>query len=355
MAQSESAEAFSAESGGRRWPSVTVVFLAYNRREDLRLSLRKTLVDLDYEHDRLNIIVVDNASTDNTAEMVRHEFPGVQLIERTWNCGISGWNDGFARATGEYVLALDDDCYLPTDGLRRAVAEAQREEADLVSFGVMSAVREDWRFDIDEYRTGLLAFWGCAVLMRREVLESLQGYDPEIFLWANEVEFLLRFYDHGFRHLHAPEIVAVHAKAPLTPYDPLPERAYRFNSRNFGYVAGKLLRAPDAAATLPALLGWNLIEGLLHGIPGLRGLRDTVEGFLHGLRHRRPVAPRLSRLYRRNFLDFANPLAVYRPLPEAVRHAFRVRRGERVMIQHREEWLAKRERYYPMQRRVLQL
>lgn len=345
----------ASEAEADRWPTVTVVFLAYNRRGDLRLSLRKTLEELDYESDRLDVIVVDNASDDGTAEMVRNDFPGVQLIERSWNRGISGWNDGFARATGEWVLALDDDCYLPPEGLRGAVAEAQREQADLVSFGVRSAVRDDWRFDIDEYRTGLLAFWGCAVLMRREVLESLHGYDPEIFLWANEVEFLLRFYDRGFRHLHAPEIVAVHAKAPLTPQDPLPERAYRFNSRNFAYVAGKLLCLRDAVAIFPALLGWNIVEGLQHGVPGLRGLRDTVEGFLHGLRRHRPVAPRLSRLYRRNFLDFANPLAVYRPLSEAVRYAIKVRRGTPAILKHRDEWLAKRERYYPTERSSLKL
>ena len=355
MAEPEYALAPATEAGEDPWPRITVVFLAYNRREDLRLSLSKTLVELDYEPDRLDVIVVDNASSDGTAEMVRHEFPGVQLIERSWNCGISGWNDGFARATGDYVLALDDDCYLPPDGLRRAIAEARREEADLVSFGVRSAVREEWRFDIDEYRTGLLAFWGCAVLTRRRVLEALGGYDPEIFLWANEVEFLLRFYDRRFRHLYLPEVVAVHAKAPLTPRDPLPERAYRFNSRNFAYVAAKLLRARDAVATLPALIGWNVVEGILHGKPGLRGLRDTFEGFVHGVRHRRPVTPGLSRLYRENFLDFANPLAVYRPLPEALRHALKAWRGTDEILNHRDEWLAKRERYYPLERRTLQL
>src|SRR2546430_10395163 len=40
-----------------------------------------------------------------------------------------------------------------------------------------------------------LTFWGCAVLMRRRVIDSLAGYDPEIFVWANEVELMIRFFE----------------------------------------------------------------------------------------------------------------------------------------------------------------
>ena len=202
-------------------PSVTVVFLVYNRQEELRRSLTKTL-ELDYDHGRLDVIVVDNASGDGSAEMVRRDFPHVRVIRRSSNAGVSGWNDGFDAATGDYVLALDDDCHLPPDGLRRAVAEAREQRADLVSFGVVSSKDGAHRFDLEELRTGLLSFWGCAVLMRREALRELGGYDPGIFVWANELEFMLRFFDRGFRHLHLPEVVAVHERGrpggPTAPY-----------------------------------------------------------------------------------------------------------------------------------------
>src|SRR5256885_3964020 len=60
----------------------------------------------------------------------RGEFPQVRLITREDNIGAPAWNDGFAIARGDYVLILDDDCYLPPDGLRRAVAAAVEHEAD---------------------------------------------------------------------------------------------------------------------------------------------------------------------------------------------------------------------------------
>src|SRR6476620_8500002 len=117
-------------------PSITIVFLVYNRRDELRVSLQKMLHESDYPRERGDVVVVDNASEDGAAEMVREEYPEVQLIRREVNTGVSAINDGFAVATGDYVLGLDDDCYLPPAGLRRAIALAQEHQADLVSFGV---------------------------------------------------------------------------------------------------------------------------------------------------------------------------------------------------------------------------
>ena len=300
------------------WPTVTIVFLAYNRREELRESLQRTLFESDYARELIDVIVVDNASTDGTADMLREEFPQVQLIVRDKNVGVSGWNDGLAQARGEWVLLLDDDCYLSADGLGRAVRAAKGEEVDLVSFKVVSTQNPEWVFS-DKYRTGLFSFWGCAVLMRLEVIEALGGYDPEIFVWANELEFLLRFYDRGFKHLHCPEIVAHHMKAPGdgTGFD---ARSYRINARHFAYIAGKLFRPRDAFEAFGALLARNVRDGLRRDRGAFSALPDSVRGFANGLRHRDPLRkPELSRFYRRNFESFASPWWLSRPLSELVR------------------------------------
>lgn len=335
------------------WPTVTVVFLAYNRREELRVSLTKTLGELEYDHDRLDVIVVDNASTDGTTEMLARDFEGVRVIARPSNNGVSGWNDGFAIASGDYVLVLDDDCYLPPEGLRRAVAEAREQSADLVSFAVRSSQEQSYRFDLVEYRTGLFSFWGCAVLMRREVLSALDGYDPEIFVWANELEFMLRFFDRGFRHLHLPEVVAVHAKAPTVwgGGTSFPERPYRINYHNFGYIAAKLLRPRDALEALIALLMQNVRDGMRMDSVAYRALPGTVRGFARGLLHRRAVRAEVSRAYRHNFETFASPWWIARPLPEIARSGFR-KGGPN---SRHDDWMAERARFYPEQRGVLEL
>ena len=344
-------------------PSVSIVFLVYNRAAELRESLERMTRESDYPAELVDVIVVDNASQDGASDMVRAEFPDVQLITREVNCGISGWNDGFAVARGDYVLALDDDCYLPPDGLRRGIDGAREHGADLVSFGVVSSKDPALRFD-HQYRTGLLTFWGCAVLMRREVLERLGGYDPEIFVWANEVEFMLRFYDAGFTHLHLPEVLAVHMKGrDYTWAESVSLPSYRMNNRNLAYTAGKHLRGPQAAAALVALLTTHVRDGL-RGSPGaIKAIPTSTRGFVHGLRHRAPVRNReISRVYRRNFLSWASPWWFSRPpllflasLPAAVLRRLTGRRRPADHPGRQAEFYARAARYYPAAASTLRL
>jgi GT2 family glycosyltransferase len=324
----------------REWPTVTLVYLVYNRRKELRESLRRMLFESDYDSARVDVIVVDNASTDGSAEMVRDEFPQVQLLVRDENIGVSGWNEGLAAARGDYIVALDDDCYLPPDGLTSAVRAALEHHADLVSFKVVSSDDREYVFT-DKYRTGLFSFWGCAVLMRRSVVEALGGYDPEIFVWANELEFMLRFFDRGFRHLHYPAVAAVHMKPAGAGGSRIDKRAYRINARHFAYIAGKLFRRRDSLEALIALLARNIRDGLRRDTVAFTALPDTVRGFLHGLRHRDPLGnAELSRFYRRNFETFASPWWLSRPLPELLRAL------PRELIAGRPENVGRREQYF---------
>ena len=340
-----------------RWPTVTVVFLVFNRCAELRESLRRTLFESDYPADRVDVIVVDNASTDESAAMVRDEFPQVQLIRRDRNVGVSGWNEGLAAARGDYVLALDDDCYLPPEGLGRAVAAAREHAADLVSFRVISTANPEFVFT-DKYRTGLLAFWGCAVLMRREVVEALGGYDPEIFVWANELEFMLRFFDRGFRHLHLPEVVAQHMKPAGDGGTWIEERGYRINARHFAYVAAKHFRARDAVEALIALLTRSVRDGWRIDRVAYKAFPDTVRGFAHGLRHRDPVRnAELSHFYRHHFESFASPWWLSRPVGELIRklpgELLRGRRGP-VEGGRKELFFEERSRFYPNEPETLE-
>ena len=102
-------------------PLVSAVFLAYNRRDALRESVRRMTEDSGYPRDRLEVVVVDNASTDGTAAMVQAELPDVKLVRSAANIGAPAWNEGFAAAQGEYVLILDDDAYVDPGGLELAV------------------------------------------------------------------------------------------------------------------------------------------------------------------------------------------------------------------------------------------
>ena len=333
-------------------PLVTVVFLAHNRKEELRESVRRMLDESGYPSERLELIVVDNASSDGTVEMVRDEYPAVTFVETGANVGTSGWNEGFKIARGDYVLALDDDAYLRPGALEEAVRAAQEKDAGLVSFTVISSYDESYRFN-DAYRTGLLSFWGCAALVSRPALEELGGYDPNIFIWSNELEFTMRLLDKGFAHLHLPDVVAVHMKEPAVPvWDP---NRLRHNCRNWGYVAGKLMRPRDAVLTLASVALWTVVEAVARDRTRLAGFLPLFAGFAAGVRNRDPVRPVVSSTYRRNFRSFDWPWRYWRS-PAA---RLRARRGEESVDAQRrnpyEVYFADRRAFYPEGRASLRL
>ncbi len=325
------------------WPLVTVNVLAFNRREELGRTLETVLGDLDYPADRLEVVVVDNASSDGTAAMVRERFPSVELVVNPDNVGVAGWNAGFARGHGELFLVLDDDCYVRGDALKRAVLAAREARADLVSFSVRSDVDQSFYFN-EDYHCGLLAFWGCAALVSRRAVGLTGGFDPNIFIWAHEAEFVARVLDRGLRHLYLPEVTAVHLKAPHQ--GPGSVYSMRLNTRNFAYIAGRLLRRRHALRAAANLL----LRGLLIAIrrpAAARALPDVAQGLWAGLRHRQPVRPQVSAAYRENFIEFVNPLQFARgPLEIWRQRGDHAAAGADLNRRRRSFW-SEHERYYP--------
>ncbi len=328
------------------WPPVTVAIVAYNRRDPLRTTLATILWQVDYPSDRLEVIVVDNASDDGTDDMVEREFPGVTLIRAGDNLGAPGWNLAFTAGAGDWFLVLDDDCYVEGDAIKRAVAAAEANAAALVSFRVRSSVDPGYFFT-EEYVTGLLSFWGCAWLISRGALERLDGYDPNIFIWANELDFTLRLLDAGLSHLYLPEIVAVHMKAPSP--DTFNERVHVTNNGHLAYVAAKLLQPLDAARVVGRLMLLTLLDAVALSPRSLtRTLPSVLAGARRGLRARRPVRPAVSAAARDNFGSYANPLGFLRGPLERIRGG--VRAGD-PWVRFRE----RRPRFFPTGPARLQL
>jgi GT2 family glycosyltransferase len=330
---------------------VSIVFLAYNRREELLVSLDQVLHHLDYPEDRLEVMVVDNASTDGTAEAGRERYPRVQVIRNPENIGASGWNVGMTTACGDWRMILDDDCYISGDALKHAIHRAEEERADLVSFRVVSSVDPSYSFN-DQYHTGLLTYWGCSAIFSRRAIESEPFYDPNMFIWANEMELTMRLLNRGFRHLHMPEIESVHMKAPDISFH---ERLVRLNARHYAYIAAKLMRPRDAAVAVSNLVLHTVFGAYSEDTRGLSGLLEIPGGLVAGLRSRAPVRREVSRTYRRHTWHFANPLWNLRsPLA-------RLRSGtdpERIKAERKAKnarWYARRAEYYPAGTAVLEL
>jgi len=328
-------------------PEVTVAFLAFNRREELAESLRRMTDDMGCCLGGIETIVVDNASTDGTGAMVQHHFPFVRLLRNEKNVGASGWNRAFEVAKGDFILILDDDCYLEKGGLACAVAAAQDRDADLVSFTVVSSFDRSHKFNTD-YQTGLLSYWGCAALISRRAIAVLGGYDRNIFIWAIEAELTMRLLDRGLCHLFLPEVAAVHMKPPGGGTGHFLVHPYRMNAHNFAYISAKGLRPADAMIAAANLLTSALLDAIVDDKAALTALPRIVRGLLLGIRHRSPVCREVSDAYRRNFRSFASPWRFVRSPSERLHAGMRDVASDRG--KRHERYFAARPKYYPSQR-----
>ena len=220
-------------------PTVSLVISVWNRKDDLRENLqairRQTVPPLE-------VIVVDNASTDGTPEMVHDEFPEAVVIRmphsRYGAC--ETFNIGFASARGQFVGILDDDVVLPPDFVEAMLAEFAREPEStaILSPKVLEPQMPQWYVDspaMNEPRY-MATFRGCGSMAKADALRAAGWYDERFFIFGNERDLTTRLLNRGHRVKLAPHVV-VHHKAPFGMRHG--KRSLYYHVRNFWLYAFK--------------------------------------------------------------------------------------------------------------------
>ena len=219
-------------------PRISVIIVNYNGKDDLRrclAALRESTLPAE-------VIVVDNASRDGSAEMVRSESPEVKLLEPGANLYFcAGNNYGVKAATGDYALLLNPDTVPPPDALATLVhvmdnhpdyagptrqlrypnGDIQRTCSRIPGYRYLlltqtvlqflfrgarkKAEDHHWYFDEGWDRTSdfdVEAIPGSCTLMRRQELQL----SDHLLLYFNEDDLARRFAGRKFRFLAAPAI-----------------------------------------------------------------------------------------------------------------------------------------------------
>jgi GT2 family glycosyltransferase len=229
-------------------PIVSVVIVSHNCREPLRACLRS--LDDERVLTPLEVIVVDNDSSDDTGYTVASEFPWVRLIVNRTNAGFArAINEGIKFTSGEHLLLLNPDTVVPPGALGRLVGELERRPR--VGMLGCKLVRPDGTFDhackrgfptvlsalyyfsglagrfpdsprfaqytaahlgVDE--TGTVdAINGAFMLVRRSAVDDVGGLDERYWLWAEDLDWCHRFWEHGWEVLYWPEVEVIHLKS----------------------------------------------------------------------------------------------------------------------------------------------
>ena len=170
----------------------------YNRKDELMITLAKAKEVISYRPEDFEIVLVDNASVDGSADAVKINHPDVVLIENKINTGAPAWNLGFAKAKGDYFIIIDDDSHIIT-GLKEAL-EYMDGHADIgiLALNITSGpyTSKDWEL-VDKQDT--VGFIGCGAIYRKSVYEKVGGYAEWIFLYANEWDLGFRTWAAGYR------------------------------------------------------------------------------------------------------------------------------------------------------------
>lgn len=266
--------------------TIDVIVLSHNRWD----ALRKTLSALLAEPVACGITVVDNASTDGTAERLRAEFPSVGLLALTENIGVDAFNRAVAQSQAELVLILDDDATVPPRVLRQAAAVlAQRPELAAVALHPRHprTGRGEWPFAPDGATTSdAWPVMGCANLVRRADWLAVAGYEPAFFLYRNDTDLALKLLAAG-RGVHFdPSLIALH-DTPMGAGQRKSIRWHRLATRNWIWMSRRHARGRTAAWA--ALLGW----AWAHKLAGLSPSRQwaTLRGGFSGIFSPPPPTP----------------------------------------------------------------
>ena len=187
--------------------------------------------------------VVDNASRDDSVDVLREQFPKVALDVNTVNVGFGRANNQLLKhVQGQYVLLLNTDAFVQPDTLRKTLAYmASHSECGVLGVKLLSrdgTIQPSCRFFLTPWnvflsRTGLARFlpkfrmvddpnwdpdreqecdWvpGCYYLIRREVIDSVGLFDSRYFLYCEEVDHCKRVKEAGWKVLYYPGTSVVH-------------------------------------------------------------------------------------------------------------------------------------------------
>jgi GT2 family glycosyltransferase len=276
---------------------VTVVVITRDRRDELRRTLGK-MTSLP---ERIVLTVVDNASSDGSADMVAEEFPQARLIRSRRNLGAVARNLAVRRVTTPYAAFCDDDTWWEPGSLD-AAADALDANPDVAVVTARILVEPGGREDpiVAELEhsplpgrggmPGLMSFLAGASMVRVPAFRECGGFSPRIWLGGEEELLAADLITAGHVLCYLPGATVHHQ--PSKARDP--RRRRMLGIRNTLWFTW--LRRPLPAAARRTL---ELARTVPRDGTSARAFAAALAGAPWVLRARRPVPPRVESMIRR--------------------------------------------------------
>lgn len=277
---------------------VSVVVISRNRRDELRRALR-SVID---QTAQLEVIVVDDGSTDSTSEMVKAEFSAVRFHRTEQSLGYVTQRNSAARlATSSVILSLDDDALLSSPHVvEQTLAEFNSPRVGAVAIPCIDingsrVLRQKAPDDKRIWVTD--QYVGTAHAVRRDLFVGLGGYRENLIHQGEEADFCLRMFNAGY-------ITRLGSADPIHHFESLKRDDRRmdfYGRRNDLLFAWHNVPMPY----FPLHFFGTAINGLIYALRSRR-LTQMVRGIFAGFgqcasrwRNRQPVSREIYRINRK--------------------------------------------------------
>jgi GT2 family glycosyltransferase len=270
--------------------SLSIIIVSWNTHKLLENCLASILANPPTSP--FDIWVVDNASSDDSPQMVREKFPQIHLVENRENVGFARANNQVIQScTGKYVLLLNPDTLVAAGALQALVdfleehpeagaAGARMLQSDgslqISSHPRPTVSRELWRlFHLDAllpYALYPLTKWetnqpqavdllaGSCLLLRKEVLEQVGFLDEDYFIYAEEIDLCYRIQRAGWHLYWVPQAEVVHFGGQSTQQVPTEMFLHLYHSnmkyfrKHYGWSAAQIYKLILSLAAFSRLI-----------------------------------------------------------------------------------------------------
>lgn len=209
-------------------PLVSVIIATWNGEKYL-IECISSLLNQSYKN--IEIIMVDNASSDGSVKLALDNFPSVQIIQNSRNLGFAeGTNIGILRAKGELVALFNQDAVAEKNWLAILIQAIESSDNIAAVAGKVyfygnehgkNAISSSWskinpytghayNFSGDEPASKVDYLTGCAMLIRKRVIDEIGLLDPGYFMYFDETDWCARMIRAGYDLLYIPNATVRH-------------------------------------------------------------------------------------------------------------------------------------------------
>lgn len=278
-------------------PFCSILVVNYNGKkylEDCFTSLR----EINYPKNRYEVIMIDNASADDSIKFVKRKFPWVKVLKMDKNYGFGGGcNKGIEIAKGGYFVIINNDVHVDKEWLIELIkaAESDKEidicgskivesgdraggEGHLSMFGVPTY--------FSKHNELKQCFWvsDCSMLIKRGVVDDMgELYDPSYFMYFEEVDVCWRARLLGYKVFYVPSSIVYHLGSATASRMGNIMKFYHYRNKiwtfkkNSRFPLTQLFMVPILFTTLFMILYFTVTKKWKYGIRVLKHIFSKVE------------------------------------------------------------------------------